>query len=219
MPDFLPDITLKSVSRVENEPLLSLTFVLTNGNDRETRVLIIPENKYFELKLAKGNITAEVFDLVESEAKISSAIRRGAGILGYGANSEKSVIRKLRQRGFDPETSERAAAELKSCGYINEDDDALALARRCTAKFWGMRRILAHLYEKGYGSDTVASVRESFDSYDFADDCAVYIRKKYRIFPSEPKDKEKAVAALMRRGYTGSEIREALSRLSRSDKR
>ncbi len=206
-----PSVVIRSVSRVENEPYLSLNVEISSDGRREKRVLVIPDKVYFELKLQKGEIDTDVFDRLESESKVCAAYRRGLSILGYGANSERALSRKLTQKGFDKESAQAAAAALKSEGCINEERDAEREVEACLKKCWGERRIVAKLYEKGYSDEAIASARSILDDVDFPELCAKLIKKRYAPLPTEQKAREKAIAALMRYGYSLSEIRQAIS--------
>ena len=204
-------ICLKRVVKTENEPYLSLYFEISDGERTQKRVLSFPEGRYFELKLKKGEISPELFDLIEKEAKECAAYRRGVGILAYGANSRRTLERKLRQKGFDGELARSAAQKLDADGYINESEDAVRLAESCVRKLWGERRILAHLREKGYTGEALEAAKEALAEIDFTANCRRFIEKKYGSFPKDKKEAEKAVAALMRYGYTLSQIKSAAS--------
>lgn len=206
-----PIVILNRVVRVENETLLTLCFELTDGEHSEKRTLVIPESLYFELGLKKGSvISAELFERLEEEAKSTAAYRRGIGILAYGANSARSLERKLVRKGHDPESSKRAAEKLAENGFINESADAVRAAEACLRKLWGEKRIMAYLYEKGYRDEALRAAKERLADVDFTKNCAEYIKKKYRNFPTDKKEAEKAIAALIRYGYTLSQIKSSL---------
>ena len=208
-------VFLRAIRRVENEPYLSLTLELTLGAKKEKRTLIVPDKVYLELKLSKGEISAECFDRLDAEAEELAAYRRGLSMLGYGASSERRLARKLMQKGFDPENARRAAAALKSEGCINEIRDVEREVNSAVNKLWGERRIISRLYEKGYCDEAVSSARELLESIDFTELCSALIKKRFGVFPTEPKEREKATAALVRYGYSLSEIREARKLLSK----
>ena len=205
-------ICLKRVVKTENEPYLSLYFEFSDGERTQKRVLSFPEGRYFELKLRRGEISKELFDQLENESKECAAYRRGVGILAYGANSRRALERKLRQKGFDGESAHSAVEKLNSDGYINETEDAVRLAESCVRKLWGERRILAHLREKGYGSEATEAAKEALSEVDFTANCRKLTEKKYGSLPKEKTDAEKIIAALVRYGYTLSQIKNALSR-------
>ena len=210
-----PRVLLRAVKRVENEPYLSLILEITSGTKKEKRTLIIPDRVYLELKLSKGEISTECFDRLDAEARELAAYRRGLSMLGYGACSERRLSQKLTQKGFDPENAKHAAAVLKSEGCINEIRDVEREVSAGLRKLWGTRRIIARLYEKGYCDEAISSARAQLESVDFPELCAALIKKRFGVFPTEPKEREKATAALIRYGYSLSEIREARKLLSK----
>ncbi len=169
--------------------------------------------QYASLKIKKGEISRERFDEIAHAANICSAYKKGLFLLGYGACSEKSLIYKLRTKGFDNAISCEAVAMLSAEGYINEDDDAVREAERCITKFWGRKRILSHLYSKGYSAASIRYAQEYLDNVDFINNCALLINKSYRkqfeLAKKDPNTKAKLVNALVRMGYTFSEIKEA----------
>ena len=116
---------------------------------------------------------------------------------------------KLRSKGFSPDTAAEAAAYLVALGYINERKDAEREAERCVAKLWGRRRIAAALYEKGYSEGAVRGAMELLDRVDFDEQCSALIRKKFGGVPDEPRERQKLFAALVRYGYSPSEIKNA----------
>jgi len=202
-------VLLKRIVKTENEPYLSLYFEISDGERTQKKALVIPESRYFELKLSKGEIGEELFDILENDAKECAAYRRGIGILAYGANSERTLERKLRQRGFDTESAHSAVGRLGEEGFIDESADAVRLAESCARKLWGERRIIAHLREKGYGNEAIYAAVDALAEVDFTENCRRLIEKKYKQFPKDKKEAEKAIAALIRYGYTLSQIKNA----------
>ncbi len=210
-----PSVTLRSICRVESEPYLSLVIEIASDEKKEKRVLVIPDRVYLELKLKKGEIGTALFDRLEDEARACAAYRRGLSILAYGANSERRLAQKLTQKGFDPDSAKTAAAALKSEGCINEKRDAVREAEACLKKLWGPRRILSKLCEKGYCNEALTAARTMLEDIDFPDLCAELIKKKFRSLPTDPKEREKITATLVRYGYSLSDIREARRLLSK----
>ena len=202
-------LLLKRIVKTENEPYLSLYFEISDGERTQKKVLVIPEGRYFELKLKKGEISEELFDILENDAKECAAYRRGIGILAYGANSSRMLERKLRQRGFDGESARSAVGRLNEEGFIDESSDAARLAESCAKKLWGERRIIAHLREKGYGNEAIYVAKDALAEVDFTENCRKLIEKKYKRFPKDKKEAEKAIAALIRYGYSLSQIKSA----------
>ena len=180
---------------------------------KEKKLLSVTEQTVRELKLKRGNVSKELFDALEAESNKLRAYRRGLGILGYGANSKKTLERKLKARGFDEESAKEAASKLEKNGYIDEESDAYRIAEREIAKLRGERRIYEKLREKGYERPYSESVTSLVEQTDFANNCAKLIKKKYGSVPAEKKERDKLIAALCRYGYTFSQIKQALTKI------
>ncbi len=189
---------------------VTATVRLSCGSKSERRAFLVRRDDFVELGLSRGEIGKTGFDLLESAAKLCEAQRRGEGMLGYGSNSVRRLTVKLRKRGYDAATAERAVARLVADGYIREEDDAEREARRSAASFHGPRYIAAQLSEKGYGHDTVEKALDALDDVDFAELCARFIEKKYKPFPTDRREYDKMIATLMRRGYPVPTVRAAL---------
>lgn len=207
------NIEVTEISRSEDGALVTLSITMSSGKKRDRRALVLTEKDFTALGIKRGEIGRETFELAEKRAKLCEALRRGENILGYGANSKKRLEMKLRRKGFDAETAVEAVGILSERGYINEYADALRDARRSASGFHGPRLIASQLLEKGYSKETVTSVLGSLGDLDFTRLCADFIKKKYDPFPPGKQERDKAFATLMRRGYTSSTVREALTLL------
>ena len=177
---------------------------------RESKRLLVRTELFGELSLSVGQIDTEALDALEDAALLSQAIGRGIAMLACGANSERMLGQKLRSKGFSAQLSQRAAAYLSARGYLREQADACRVAQQAFAKGWGLRRIVAHLREKGYDAAAVEEAKAALAEEDFEAACAAVARRKCKNPPADAKEKQKLVAFLMRYGYEGSEIRAAM---------
>ncbi len=182
---------------------------ISNGENSEMRELLLLPSQLSELGLSLREISEETFDEISAAAELCAAFRRGLNALGYGAYSKKELVMKLCHKGVTREMATGAADLLEEMGYVNEAEDAARLAERSLRKFWGIRRISSELYAKGYSSDAVDAALSTLEKVDFAALCEEYIRKKYRSLPDSPEGRKKLFSALVRMGYTSSEIKEA----------
>ena len=162
------------------------------------------------LGVRRGLISEQKLSQIEQAATLSSAWQRALSILAYGANSARSLTLKLRQRGFDAETTEHAVELVRAQGYLHEDNDAQREAERSLAKGWGLRRIGQHLRQRGYATEAIDAALEALGDEDFYERCCCAARKCHRTPPEDAKQKQKIVAYLLRYGYDMSEIRHAL---------
>ena len=86
----------------------------------------------------------------------------------------------------------------------------MRVAQSCRRKHWGLRRILSHLFQKGYSESVIREVQAELEGEDFAADCAALIRSKFYEVPSGREERQKMTAALMRYGYSLGEVRRAI---------
>ena len=116
---------------------------------------------------------------------------------------------KLRSKGFDKEISAQAAKYLSAIGYINEGEDAVREAERCLKKYWGIKRIVAFLYEKGYSESAVRLAVAELDGYDMSEACIALVERKLGGLPDDREAQKKLFASLLRYGHSSSDIKKA----------
>ena len=212
-----PAIDLVHASRLSSDnSLIGITVNISFGdapekNDR--RYMIITEKCYRALELKRGRMTHAQFEEAENDANVCDAYRRGIRMLEYGAKSKGVVAYRLREKGFSIRVADMAAERLEDDGYINETEDAIRVAELCIRRLWGSKKIMAHLFCIGYRGEALNAAEDMLSTVDFSEVCARYIEKKYGTFPRDKKEAEKVVAALMRYGYTASEIKSARKKL------
>jgi len=192
---------------------ICISVEISNGENSEEKKLCVLAEQYSLLRIKKGEISSFQFDEIEHASDICSAYKKGLYLLGYGACSEKNLIYKLKTRGFENDISSEAVAMLSENGYINEADDAQREAERCVAKLWGKKRIISHLYSKGFGDTAVKKAYSFLSEIDFTENCRKLIlrdhKKQLATAQADDKEKQKLFASLSRMGYSFSEIKEA----------
>lgn len=186
-----------------------------DGAHTESERFIISSGQLARLGLSKGEADEELYETVESEARLYEALKRAVRSLEFGACSKKALKIKLVRAGFDRDCAERAVEMLEGDGLVDDTETACREAERAFKKLWGRRRIEAELYKKGYGADSVRDAMRYINRVgaDYVANCERLIRKKIGSEELEPDGLRKLIAALQRYGYTSSEIREALSAL------
>jgi hypothetical protein len=98
----------------------------TLRNLTEVRRYTVQTELLNALGVRRGIISREKLEEIEQAAQLSAAYTRALTILAYGANSAQALALKLRQRGFDASTAEKAVALLCTRGYLREQNDAVA---------------------------------------------------------------------------------------------
>ena len=190
-------------------------FEISNGEDIQTEKFTVSVTQCADIGLKLGECDERLFDTVMYASMLNSAVNKALSMLNYGGCSERKLVRKLIDKGFSREISEEAVSELYTLGYFDPAENACREAERCVAKLWGRRRIIAGLKEKGYSDEAIrkALARLRRGGVDYIENCAMLIRRKYRVVPSESNEIRKMIAAIMRYGYTLDEIKEAVERV------
>lgn len=193
---------------------LSLEIIDEKGLRREN--FSIAAQYFAEISLPsfsdeKTEISEEKYHDIRFLDLQTQAIRKGLRLLEYSFNTKKNLRGKLIHRGFPAETADAAIEFFAENGYIDEQGQAEMLAEELAEKKkYGKNRIKTELFTKGFDADVIKITLENAD-IDYACLCAERIKAMGgRDIFSEPKQKQKAVAALLRYGYSYDDIREAL---------
>jgi regulatory protein len=118
------------------------------------------------------------------------------------------LARKLRERGWSDESApqiDALAARFCELGYIDDAAYALAKSRALSSRGYGKRRLDQKLRLAGIGDEDSAAARAHADGE--AVDAALRYAERRRIGPfasskSDPKQREKAIAAMVRAGHS-----------------
>ena len=190
---------------------IRVCFELCCGENSERRALVISADAFTRLKISKGECTSELYDTVESEARIYSAYNRGLYILGYGACSKNMLISKLIAKGEDRSASVEAVERIEERGFMDECESARREAEICARKLWGERRIRASLQQKKYRSDAIDKALFALEDagVDFDESCKNAIRQKYKALPTDRQEMQKLIAAICRLGYSAPQVQSA----------
>lgn len=197
---------------------LSLTIEITDekGLRRENHCIAA---QYFRETTLPSHIDApyaadaELLSQIRYLSLCTAAIRAGLRLLEFSFNTKKNLRGKLIRKGFPPEAADEAVAFFSENGYIDESGQAEMLAwELAEKKKYGKNRIKKELFGKGFESEVIRDALENAE-IDFPQYCAERIEMMggREIF-AEPKSKQKAVAALLRYGYSYDDVREALRR-------
>lgn len=217
-------IQLYKVNPISGGEETELYFELSEGENFERTKFTVSAEMFFELGFSTAAVQAadvsrETYEYVTFLAEKHAAVKRGIAILAFGDNTKRGLAGKLRTKGFSREAAEEACDFLAESGYINEAKNAALLAQdMAEKKLYGAKRISAALYEKGFGKETISEALAELD-VDFAEICRARIKKMGgKVLFAAPETKQKAVAALLRYGFSYDDIRAALGASNRQRK-
>ncbi len=207
-------IKIKSVRLVENEPLVAISVELSDGEQRECKRLVVPIDFCRENGISRGISDENTYVKLCDAAKLCEAVRRGEAILAFSQNSKNTLRSKLICRGIEKDTAGKAVEVLAEKGFIDDRENALSEAERSVKKLWGAKRIMSNLAQKGYRGASLENVKAYLEDVDFISSCCTLINKKYSgALSAERSERDRAIAGLIRYGYSFSQVRAAINRL------
>jgi regulatory protein len=154
-------------------------------------------------------------------AEVEHALAAAYRYLNKRERTAAEVVRRMRREGFSSETIAQTLAVLHDQGTLDDHrfarlftDDKRALER------WGSERIRRALLQRGVDSDTVAMVLDAGGEADGSSEsererALAVLRSRFPERPCNRRDRDRALGALLRKGYDPELALEALSAYSR----
>lgn len=171
--------------------------------------ILCREFAHLDMTTAPFPVDEALYTAISEAHAITMAIREGARLLAYAPCSGRDLRRKLMERGYNAEAAGEAIRFLMKKGYLDEAAQCTQYALSAKGRY-GARRIRAYLAHHGYAAEAIAEAVAQIPEEDTREALSRYIEKRYTPFPLEPNERRKAVSALLRRGYTISEIFQAI---------
>lgn len=141
-----------------------------------------------------------------SESRVKAAQLASGRML-----SRKELTDKLSRKGIDPDTAEETADWLESLGAVDDVAYAGVIARHYAASGYGPGRVRQELQKRGVSrelwDDALSQLPDSANAIDR------FLQKKLSGRTPDRALLKKLSDALLRRGFSWSDIRPALNRL------
>ncbi|MFI3207461.1 MAG: regulatory protein RecX, partial [Clostridia bacterium] len=151
----------------------------------------------------------ELHDLVKS-SQYKRAKDKAMYLLGIKNYSKRQFISKLRE-DCDKEIAEQVTEKMEELGFVNDKNYAEILTRDLiNIKKFGKARIKTELFQRGIDRDIIDEIMAETE-IDSDENIQNILEKKYPLWSEDEKVKRRAVAFLQRRGYSYSQIRQAIS--------
>ena len=136
-----------------------------------------------------------------------SAKKRALRLLERRDYSRKELILKLTEKGEPLEDAEAVADRMIELGVISDERYSRMLVRHYAAKGYGTCRIKQELYRHGIHTDLWEEAMEELPPPPSQDEIIdMLLRSKLRSSEPDQKEIKKATDALLRRGFSWSEI-------------
>jgi regulatory protein len=112
------------------------------------------------------------------------------------------VRRHLLGKSLSEAQVDAAMAELIEQGYLDDARFARRFAEdRRNLDGWGQERIERTLLDAGVDPDLIVTALGSRDAEDELDAAVTVLRGRLRVAPSDERERQRALALLVRRGY------------------
>ena len=160
------------------------------------------------LKLGTDLTESGLKELLE-ESDYRRAKSRAVWYLDRADHTEKGLYDKLLRGGFKKESAAKVVARFIEVGLLDDYRFAQNYAERLSASNYSKREILQKLTLKGVPYSVAKEVLETEDG-DELDKIKNLLEKKYQTKLQKEGGAQKVFAALSRKGFSYSQIREAL---------
>ena len=156
-------------------------------------------------------------ELTEEEAAaLTAGLRsrqmreRALELLSRKPQSRRELTRKLNEWGAGPEEADAVCDRMEELGYLNEAAYAARIVEVYSARGFGEKKLRDELYRRGVPreewDEALARVEDATQAIDD------FLRKKLTGWTGDRKQLQKVTAALVRRGFSWSDIRDAMAR-------
>lgn len=197
------------ITSVKKEKQHQVRLILENGAET---LIDIDTAKNHCLK-AGCEITEEKLAEIEYESQYERAKSRALWYLDRADHTEKALYNKLLRAGFDKKASAAVIARLSELDVINDERFAENFAERCASANVSKREALTKMLGKGVPYDTAKAALDGTETDEEAQIAAV-IAKKYVNKLSQENGTQKVYAALIRKGFSFSAVKNALKKYS-----
>ncbi len=161
----------------------------------------------------KENSNISEFDLTQivQSSDMRKAKDKALVYISRRSHSSGELYSKL-TRVFDADTANAAIDEMRRLELVDDENFALTYAAQLLKKNKSKNEIIAALRQKGIEKNMALDAFSSLDASE-QDACYNVLQKKY-LNKLESGQKDKVIAALMRKGFSYGEIKNALERVS-----
>lgn len=173
-------------------------------------ILRIGEGEVVDFALYAGKeLSEEEAERLQDAARRSGLKAKAIELLMRKPQSRKELGRRLSEWEASQEEAEAICDRMEKLGYLNEAEYAGRIVRHYAAKGFGVRKLRDELYRRGVPrelwEDALSQIEDNSQAID------AFLEKKLKG-SRDPKDIKKTSEALARRGFSWTEISEALRR-------
>ena len=185
--------------------------------DEEYRATVDSDYWYSEKFRNYKEINEEELTELLNAVSFRRAYNKGLDFLSRRPFGIKELVKKLCEKGHEKEYAEKACERLLELGLLNDEEYARILANDLLErKNYSIKRIKQELGFRGISRDIIENTVDLLDN-DPVPRIIILVKKKYINKINDEKGKKRTVDALMRLGYSYSDIKTALNSISDFD--
>lgn len=185
--------------------------------DEEYRATVDSDFWYSEKYRNYKEINEEELTELIDTVSFRRAYNKGLDFLSRRPFGTKELIKKLCEKGHDKESAQKACERLIELGLLNDEEYARILANDLLErKSYSIKRIKQELVFRGIDREIVKNTVDALDN-DPQRSIIILVKKKYINKLNDEKGKKRIIDALLRLGYSYSDIKNALNQISEFD--
>ncbi len=182
--------------------------------DEEYRATVDSDYWYSEKFRNYKDINEEELTELLDAVSFRRAYNKGLDLLSRRPYGTKELIKKLCEKGHEKESAEKACERLLELGLLNDEEYARVLASDLLErKNYSIKRIKQELTFRGINREIIENTVDLLDN-DPVNRIIILVKKKYINKINDEKGRKKTVDALLRLGYSYSDIKSALNSIS-----
>lgn len=151
-------------------------------------------------------------DPLREAERLDRALSLAYAFISKRERTVAEVEQRLVEREVRAETIEAAITELQELGYLDDAGYAERFTHdRRKLDSWGDERIERRLRERGIDRHLIsAALGRGDDEQTAVQAAAELVRRRFPVPPETPRDRERAIGMLARKGYSSDEAHTAL---------
>ena len=174
-------------------------------------LLRLTEDELLRFHLREGQeLDSEMLEQLKRSAAASNTKVQAANMIASCPLSRRELQKRLVRKGNDASDAEETVDWLERIGAVNDEAYARSLVRHYASRGYGPARIREEMHRRGVPKelwdDALSELPDSGDTLD------ALIEKKCRGDLSDPRERKRLCDALLRRGFSWSEVRAAMGR-------
>ena len=152
-----------------------------------------------------------------AEAQLQRGLELSFAYLNRRERSEQEVRAQLQRKGVSPDTADTCLAELTAQGYVDDGRYALMFVHdKRELESWGNERIRRGLAERGIDRNRIEAALADHEAQwaggeSELDRALALLARRFPTPPRERRERDRALGALIRKGFASELALDALS--------